>query len=128
MTATIAYSCRSTSFWLVNGGSKASIGGGVGAPLVVMVCFATGKGHNVRRMKRMVAFSERGSDEGLYGDVRGFEVRGVTGSLAAVRGVVFKVAGAFGRGWRWAGARGGMAVIAEDVDDVVVGSCQPVRC
>jgi len=71
----------------------------------------------------MVALSDKGSDGGLCDDVRGFEVIGVSGSLDAVRDVVFEVADAFGRGWRWIGGRGGMAVIARDVENMI-GSCQ----
>lgn len=45
-----AYSCRSTSFRLVSGGSSSSIG----LPLSPGCC-----GHSVRRMKAAVALSER---------------------------------------------------------------------
>lgn len=57
MIAIRAYSCRSTSLLLVKGGSNSSIGAGVLRPL------SPSWVHNVRRIKNIVARSERGSAE-----------------------------------------------------------------
>jgi hypothetical protein len=61
MTAIIAYSWRSTSLELVNGGSSSSTGLGVSLPFSTPAPDRAWWAHNVLRMKAAVALSDRKS-------------------------------------------------------------------